>query len=293
MRFPFCLTEPFNMTTVRRARLEAAVWVRSSQLSLDTTCMCFPGTEYGSLFPNSASTAHILLSSLNPLDSRKWRRKPWSWRVFKVIKVPAHKIHSRSQTERFRMFSSRHRRCIGFLHPSDTDRGAAPAVHPSRGPGQRGQELEKTAQLPATCHRSSGVCAHLPVRTMWGRLCRKATSRQHRKKTPETSVLFARLLLCLDANHMIQGQFPLWLLIFLMGLFLSIIVFFTTRNDCPPRYHPVRVCHDYNKEKFLKKERKCKSKWMSLSVGEPCEAFSMLAYCLLFFQDWEYCALLW
>lgn len=63
------------------------------------------------------------------------------------------------------------------------------------------------------------------------------------KKT-ENGALFPRLLLHLDANYMIQGQFPLWLLILLMGLFLSAIVFFTTRNDCPPRYHPVGFCND-------------------------------------------------
>lgn len=64
------------------------------------------------------------------------------------------------------------------------------------------------------------------------------------KKTVKTRVatqknLLSRFLLHLDANHMIQGQFPLWLLFLLMGLFLSAIVFFTTRNDSPPRYHPV------------------------------------------------------
>ncbi len=43
---------------------------------------------------------------------------------------------------------------------------------------------------------------------------------------------------------MIQGQFPLWLLTFLLGLFLSAIVFCTTTNDCPPKYHPVSICGD-------------------------------------------------
>ncbi|KAK9522707.1 hypothetical protein VZT92_019154 [Zoarces viviparus] len=40
-------------------------------------------------------------------------------------------------------------------------------------------------------------------------------------------------------NYMIQGQFPLWLLMLLLGLFLSAIVFCTTTNDSPPRYHPL------------------------------------------------------
>ncbi|XP_054466377.1 mitochondrial sodium/calcium exchanger protein isoform X2 [Anoplopoma fimbria] len=40
-------------------------------------------------------------------------------------------------------------------------------------------------------------------------------------------------------DYMIQGQFPLWLLMLLLGLFLSAIVFCTTTNDSPPRYHPL------------------------------------------------------
>lgn len=55
---------------------------------------------------------------------------------------------------------------VNVLHSSDTVRGAAAAMHPSSGPGQRGQELETTAQLPSTRHRSSRVSVHLPVGTM-------------------------------------------------------------------------------------------------------------------------------
>lgn len=40
---------------------------------------------------------------------------------------------------------------------------------------------------------------------------------------------------------MIQGDFPLWLLTLLLGLFLSAILFCTTTNDCPPTYHSVRI----------------------------------------------------
>ncbi|TNM89551.1 hypothetical protein fugu_003785 [Takifugu bimaculatus] len=40
-------------------------------------------------------------------------------------------------------------------------------------------------------------------------------------------------------DYKIQGEFPLWLLILLLGLFLSAIVFCSTSNDCPPKYHPV------------------------------------------------------
>uniref|UniRef100_A0A3Q3X5N2 Sodium/calcium exchanger membrane region domain-containing protein n=1 Tax=Mola mola TaxID=94237 RepID=A0A3Q3X5N2_MOLML len=40
-------------------------------------------------------------------------------------------------------------------------------------------------------------------------------------------------------DYMIQGQFPLWLLTLLLGLFLSAIVFCTTTNEYPPKYHPL------------------------------------------------------
>ncbi|XP_072289500.1 mitochondrial sodium/calcium exchanger protein [Eucyclogobius newberryi] len=45
-------------------------------------------TEYTPLLPYSESTSHILLSSLNPIDSSKWRRKTTKWRVFKILKTP-------------------------------------------------------------------------------------------------------------------------------------------------------------------------------------------------------------
>ena len=38
---------------------------------------------------------------------------------------------------------------------------------------------------------------------------------------------------------MIQGQFPVWLLTLLVGVLLSAIMFFTTKNDRPPPYHSV------------------------------------------------------
>ncbi|XP_041854915.1 mitochondrial sodium/calcium exchanger protein isoform X3 [Melanotaenia boesemani] len=45
-------------------------------------------SEYRPLLPYSESTSQILLSSLNPVDSRQWRRKSWTWRVLKVLKTP-------------------------------------------------------------------------------------------------------------------------------------------------------------------------------------------------------------
>lgn len=49
--------------------------------------MCVSDSEYRPLLPYTESTGRILLTSLNPVDTRKWRRKPWSWRAFKVVKV--------------------------------------------------------------------------------------------------------------------------------------------------------------------------------------------------------------
>lgn len=45
-------------------------------------------TEYRPLLPYSESTRRIFLSSLNPIDSGKWRRKTLRWKVFKILKTP-------------------------------------------------------------------------------------------------------------------------------------------------------------------------------------------------------------
>ncbi|XP_038869524.1 mitochondrial sodium/calcium exchanger protein-like isoform X1 [Salvelinus namaycush] len=45
-------------------------------------------SEYCPLLPYCESTSSILLSSLNPVDSRIWRRKSWRWRAIKILKMP-------------------------------------------------------------------------------------------------------------------------------------------------------------------------------------------------------------
>ncbi|KAG9354431.1 hypothetical protein JZ751_001140 [Albula glossodonta] len=40
-----------------------------------------------------------------------------------------------------------------------------------------------------------------------------------------------------DGLHYIEGEFPVWALTLISGLFLSIIIFCTTTNEQPPRYH--------------------------------------------------------
>ncbi|XP_064889911.1 mitochondrial sodium/calcium exchanger protein isoform X5 [Columba livia] len=46
------------------------------------------GEEYQPLLPSPESSLRILSTALSPLDHRKWRRKPWYWRLFKIFKVP-------------------------------------------------------------------------------------------------------------------------------------------------------------------------------------------------------------
>ncbi|KAM5193977.1 mitochondrial sodium/calcium exchanger protein [Mantella aurantiaca] len=46
------------------------------------------GDEYQPLLPLQHGSWQILLISLNPVDARKWRQKPWHWKIFKVLKFP-------------------------------------------------------------------------------------------------------------------------------------------------------------------------------------------------------------
>uniref|UniRef100_A0AAQ5XBU5 Sodium/calcium exchanger membrane region domain-containing protein n=1 Tax=Amphiprion ocellaris TaxID=80972 RepID=A0AAQ5XBU5_AMPOC len=132
-------------------------------------------SEYRPLLPYLESTSHILLSSLNPVDHRKWRRKSWRWRALKVVKTPLEVLLLL---------------CIPVVDPDKED---------------------KNWRRPLNCLH-----------------------------------LITAPLVCVLAfesgaygEYMIQGQFPLWLLVLLLGLFLSAIVFCTTTNDCPPKYHPL------------------------------------------------------
>ncbi|XP_010894649.1 mitochondrial sodium/calcium exchanger protein isoform X2 [Esox lucius] len=45
-------------------------------------------SEYSPLLPYCESTSTILMNSLNPVDSRTWRRKTWGWRTAKILKMP-------------------------------------------------------------------------------------------------------------------------------------------------------------------------------------------------------------
>lgn len=73
------MVDPQHFTGIKMVHLGSPWWAR--------VCVCVSESEYRPLLPSTESTSQILLTSLNPVDSRKWRRKPWSWRVFKVLKV--------------------------------------------------------------------------------------------------------------------------------------------------------------------------------------------------------------
>uniref|UniRef100_A0A7N5ZUY6 Sodium/calcium exchanger membrane region domain-containing protein n=1 Tax=Anabas testudineus TaxID=64144 RepID=A0A7N5ZUY6_ANATE len=134
-----------------------------------------PDSEYRPLLPYSESTSQILLSSLNPVDNRKWRRKSWRWRALKVLKTPVEVLLLL---------------CIPVVDPDKEDRNWRRPLN----------------------------CLHLITAPL---------------------VCVFTFQSGIYGNYKIQGEFPLWLLIFLLGLFLSAIAFFTTTNDRPPRYHPL------------------------------------------------------
>ncbi|XP_067087153.1 mitochondrial sodium/calcium exchanger protein isoform X1 [Osmerus mordax] len=131
--------------------------------------------EYRPLLPYSESTVQIFLSSINPLDHRKWRRKSWGWRTLKVLKMPLEVVLLL---------------IIPVVDPDKEDRNWRRPLN----------------------------CLHL---------------------------LTAPLVCVLTfqsgqyGTYMIQGDFPVWLLTLLLGLFLAAIVFFTTSNDTPPPFHSV------------------------------------------------------
>ncbi|KAJ8414051.1 hypothetical protein AAFF_G00066490 [Aldrovandia affinis] len=130
-------------------------------------------SEYQPLLPYTESTSQIFLSSLNPVDGRKWRRKPFYWRAFKVIKLPLEML----------MLVT-----VPVVDPDKEDRNWKRPLN----------------------------CLHLV-----------------------TGPLVCVLTFCSGKYglHYIQGEFPVWVLTLITGLFVSAIVFCTTTNEQPPRYH--------------------------------------------------------
>uniref|UniRef100_A0A8C9VMC1 Solute carrier family 8 member B1 n=1 Tax=Scleropages formosus TaxID=113540 RepID=A0A8C9VMC1_SCLFO len=132
-----------------------------------------PESEYQPLLPYTESTTQIFLGSLNPVDGRKWRRKPWYWRALKVVKIPMEVLLVLT----------------------------VPVVDPDK--------EDRNWRRPLNClHLLTGplVCVLTFNSGKYG--------------------LFY-----------IQGEFPVWALTLAVGSFLGLIVFCSTVNDRPPRYH--------------------------------------------------------
>ncbi|XP_062360272.1 mitochondrial sodium/calcium exchanger protein [Cinclus cinclus] len=133
------------------------------------------GEEYRPLLPSQETSLHILTTSLSPLDHRKWRRKPWYWRLFKAFKVPVEMVLLLT----------------------------VPVVDPDK------DDLNWRRPLN---------CLHIL-----------------------TSPLLCVLTLKSGTYglYQIQGVFPVWGLVTLVGSALALIIFITTSNEEPPKYHCV------------------------------------------------------
>ncbi|NXA64982.1 NCLX protein, partial [Mohoua ochrocephala] len=133
------------------------------------------GEEYRPLLPSRETSLRILATALSPLDYRKWRRKPWYWRLFKAFKVPVELVLLLT----------------------------VPIVDPDK------DDLNWKRPLN---------CLHIL-----------------------TSPLICVLTLKSGAYglYQIQGIFPVWGLVTLVASALALLVFITTSNEEPPKYHCV------------------------------------------------------
>ncbi|XP_029427707.1 mitochondrial sodium/calcium exchanger protein [Rhinatrema bivittatum] len=128
--------------------------------------------EYLPLISYEKTTIQILVQSLNPVDYRKWRRKPWYWRLIKVLKIPIEVVL----------------------------RLTVPVVDPDR--------EDQNWKRPLNCLHlitSPLVC----ILTL---------------KSGEYGL------------YKIDALFPVWAVVVLTGTFLAVVVFFTTKNEEPPKY---------------------------------------------------------
>ncbi|XP_076147572.1 mitochondrial sodium/calcium exchanger protein isoform X1 [Alosa pseudoharengus] len=129
--------------------------------------------EYQPLLPHTLTTSQIFLGSVKPVDSRKWRRKSWGWRLLKVVKIPLEVLLLLT----------------------------VPVVDPDKEDHNWNRPLN-------SLHIVTGplVC-----------------------------------ILTFNAGqyglYRIQGEFPVWALVVLIGVFLAAIVFCSTTNEQPPPYH--------------------------------------------------------
>ncbi|NXY56943.1 NCLX protein, partial [Callaeas wilsoni] len=133
------------------------------------------GEEYRPLLPSQETSLRILTAALSPLDYRKWRRKPWYWRLFKAFKVPVEVVLLLT---------------VPVVDPDKDDRNWKRPLN----------------------------CLHIL-----------------------TSPLLCVLTLKSGAYglYQIQGIFPVWGLVTLVASALALVIFITTSNEEPPKYHCV------------------------------------------------------
>uniref|UniRef100_A0A8C5RKY4 Solute carrier family 8 member B1 n=1 Tax=Laticauda laticaudata TaxID=8630 RepID=A0A8C5RKY4_LATLA len=129
--------------------------------------------EYQPLLPLEETTFRILTQSINPLDYRKWRRKPCYWKLLKACKLPVELI------------------LLLTVPIVDLDRD------------------DQNWKRPLNClHLITGplICILTLKSGTYG-------------------------------LYKLQGVFPVWGLMVLVGATLAAILFCVTRNEEPPRCH--------------------------------------------------------
>ncbi|XP_060546430.1 mitochondrial sodium/calcium exchanger protein [Pantherophis guttatus] len=129
--------------------------------------------EYQPLLPSEETTFQILTQSINPLDYRKWRRKPCYWKLLKACKLPVELVLLLT----------------------------VPIVDPDRD--------DQNWKRPLNC-------LHLVTGPLICILALKSGT---------------------YGLYKLQGVFPVWGLVVLVGATLAAVLFCVTRNGEPPRCH--------------------------------------------------------
>ncbi|XP_060767551.1 mitochondrial sodium/calcium exchanger protein isoform X2 [Neoarius graeffei] len=146
---------------------------RSLREPLPNTAEFSQEEEFEPLISSNESTSRVFLRSINPLDSRSWRRMHWGWKVLKIIQLPFEVM------------------LLLTVPVVDTDK------------------KEHNWKRPLNClHLITGplVCVLTFNSGTYG-------------------------------LYLIDGEFPVWMLIALVGAFLSGIVYCSTINEHRPLYH--------------------------------------------------------
>ncbi|NWI17867.1 NCLX protein, partial [Crypturellus soui] len=158
------------------------------------------GEEYRPLLPYQESSLRILAAGLSPVDYRKWRRKPWYWRLFKVLKVSERRV--------------------------DPSQGHTRPPRPHSAPSsQVPVELLLLLTVPVVDPDKEDLNWKRPLNCL--------------------HVITGPLLCILTLKsgtyglYQIQGVFPVWVLVALVGTVVAVLVFSTTSNEEPPKYHCV------------------------------------------------------